>query len=133
MLFLLKYKAYAIAFLAGLLFLAGVFAWHKYECGKAYDEGVKDERAAVEKKTEQLRVTMQAKIDEAEAKSAEVITVVETKIKVVDREVIKYKFREAACPDVFSEFMRLRNEYIKAANSRSDHQPLWPESVPSNK
>ena len=119
MLFLLKYKAYAIAFLAGLLFLAGVFAWHKYECGKAYDEGVKDERAAVEKKTEQLRVTMQAKIDEAEAKSAETITIFKDRMKVVDREVIrKEKVFIDSCPATFVDFNGLRNKYITTTDPR---------------
>ena len=112
--FLLKYKSYAIAFLAGLLFLAGVFAWHKYECGKAYDEGVKNERAAVEKKTEQLRVTMQAKIDQAENKEAEIITIVETKIEKVNRDVLREVF---VCPADFDKRKRVLNEFVEAVNS----------------
>ena len=115
MIWLVKYWRYVALVLA----ILAVFTWHKLECSKAYDEGVKDERAAVAEKTEQLRVTMQAKIDEAEAKSAETITVFQDRVKVVDREVIKKVFVE--CPDTFSEFKRLRNEYIRAGNTNVDN------------
>jgi hypothetical protein len=114
-LFLLKYWRY----IALVLAIIAVFTWHKLECSKAYDEGVKDERAAVEKKTEQLRVTMQAKIDEAEAKSAETITIFKDRVKVVDREVIrKEKVFIDSCPATFVDFNGLRNKYITTTDPR---------------
>ena len=115
MLFLLKYWRYIALVLAVL----AVFAWHKNECSKAYDDGVRDQQAATAKATEELRVRMQAQIDEAESKSATVITKVETEIKVVDREVIKKVFVE--CPDTFSEYKRLLNDYIRTGSSQDSN------------
>ena len=111
----IKYWRY-FALVAGIV---AVFAWHKNECSKSYNQGVMAERLAVAARTEQLRATMQARIDEAEAKSAETITVFQDRVKVVDREVIKKVFVE--CPDTFSEFKRLRNEYIRAGNANIDN------------
>lgn len=119
---LIKYWRY-FAMIGAILAL---FAYHKWECSKCYQEGRDDMAAEVRDQTEAIRRSAQEAIAKAEAEALAALELKEVEIRVVDREVVKTVIPD--CPDAFDVYLRLRNQYARALSGGDgagvDNEPL---------
>lgn len=121
--FLLKYWRY-IAVVGALLAL---FAWHKLECSRSYDEGYAKHAQEAKDAAEKIEKEWQAKVDAAEKKALDHLELVEIEVRTVDRIVTKTVIPD--CPAAFDPFKRLLNDYIRATQGKSPR--VGDEAVPS--
>lgn len=125
MMFLLKYWRY-FALLGAVLAL---FAWHKWECSKSFDQGYAKHEQETRDATERLRKRIQAKVDSLEVELAKAQESRQIEVRTVDREVIKTVMPD--CPDAFDTYLRLRNAYARAATGKSADLGVRPMQAPS--